>query len=262
MSNMKLIISCAFKPVFAIIFALTSTLSIRAQNDSIINSANQRDSVFTPEHYFYFNYFVDSHYRPVYSKYGVFDAAQTKIEIPYMYSYSISFGLLKQVREHIALDMAFSVSRLNVESETRYFDYDLIQPNTLQLRQICFTNDFTYITIPIGVSYTVGKKYQLGIYNGIASKFNGKEGVSVADNYYPGGGYFPEGRNKQKEYLIDGNAKFNLEYRVGMILGYKAERFIVQLMPIYRIDIFNTFRGVKWKHAQSKGLGITFMSKF
>jgi hypothetical protein len=98
-----------------------------------------------------------------------------------------------------------------------------------------------------------------GIYAGLALKFKIRDYGQAYRGYPDGsaGSEPPYGWVRSfPRAKID---IFNIDARAGLFVQYNFKRSKLHLMPLYRLDLLNTFRGYgnDWKHASTKGIAIT-----
>gem|GEM_PF-3028493 len=195
----------------------------------------------------HFYYSWDSESRAVYTDHGVFDGRQLNWKNGVTRSYSLGIGWTRYLLKNLAATGGLEFSVKNVTTDTLYFT------NSLDKSAI-YNNEVSYLNFPLGVRYAIGNKIKLGAFAGAAFKFKLEEGGSFykryadgsAGNMGPYGGVPTFPRRETDRYNMDG--------RFSLFAEYEGKHIKWRLMPVYRIDLRDTYKWMSWKNAVSKGI--------
>jgi hypothetical protein len=174
--------------------------------------------------YMHIYYSWDSDYRPVFTEDGVFDAYQYNWKNGVTRSYTFAMGWTHFFTPNFSGSVGAEVKFISVRTDSIYLANDPENP-------IIHSGSTHYINLPFCARYSFGKKIRIGGYGGTALKLKVDDSGPM--------------RN------ID---RFNMDVRAGVFAEYNFKRMRLRIMPVYRIDLFDTYKWAKWKHASSKGL--------
>ncbi|MGB3948604.1 MAG: hypothetical protein WBM13_11515 [Bacteroidia bacterium] len=209
------------------------------------------DTVELKKNFFVMSYFVDQNYRMVYTDNGIVDGYQKYSDSPELKGYSTFCGWAKQFNKHIVSDIGIEYTFKRLRTNTLYFPVD-----TTGMKEAIalYTNNVSFVTIPISVSFAIGKKLKFGVQTGIAPKFKISDSKQFFKGYHP---YYGIGSNSL--ILPTKSDNFNIEYRVSAFIEYNFKQTKMRLAPIYRIDLMNTYKKVNLKNAHSMGIGFIIL---
>jgi len=218
----------------------SSAKVVTSKEDSIAEYEANQETIEFKKNYFQMSYFSDFNSRSVYTDHGILKGNE-------MGSSSVSCGWIRQIKKHFAIDLDVELSRKNFT--TGAISIAPNGTNTIQETQATYINNITYLNLPIGVNYSVGKKIKVGLYSGVALKFEIEDDTQFYKTYSDNSG---RGNN----IVLSGkNDDFNLEYRIAAFAEYNFKRVKYRVVPIYRVDMLNTYKGIDGKKANSIGIG-------
>jgi hypothetical protein len=192
--------------------------------------------------------FLDNGYRGVYTSNGVLAGQQ----ISTFSSYTLGIGCLRQIRRNISIEInvelsseKYTTSRIKLPLDTSIKER---QPSS-----VWYDNHAYFVNIPVGFRYTVGNKFRIGCYIGLAPKISLEDEVRIHTTY------------TDNTYTADGNSYkgkrsgFNLNARLGLFAEYNFRKTRLRVMPVFRYDLLNTFGKINHRKGSTKGIGIEFM---
>jgi hypothetical protein len=218
-------------------------------NSIVAQSFAEEDSIEKPivnkQLRFQIGYFQDVNYHPVYTDHDILNGNQSAVEIDIN---SVAIGASKALHKNVSIEVNCELSSKQVDTKRIY----LYQNSTSIVQEMSAQYGYTvqYINIPIGLNYYVGNKFKIGIHNSFAFKFK----IADALGYYK---VYSDGSGKGNSLpLSNKKDAFNIDYRIGLFVSYQLKQVNIKLMPIYRIDLLNTYKDFNYKHANSYGVGI------
>jgi hypothetical protein len=165
-----------------------------------------------------FYYSWDTETRSIFTQYGLLDADQSNYPNGITRSWTVGCAWTSRLTKHLYSTVGAEYSEKTVISDSVLPDLG---------RQ--YLTGAEYINLPFGVQYNYGRKFRIGAFAGGAVKFN-IERSDVFDN------------------------RVNADARLGFFLEYRFTKCWVKLMPLYRQDLFDTFKWFETKNAVSKGI--------
>lgn len=218
-------------------------------NSIAAQSLSEGDSIEKPivnkQFRFQIAYFQDNVFYPVFTDHGILDGNHATVALDIN---SVAIGASKALHKNVSIELNCKLSSKQVDTKRIY----LYQNSTSTVQETSAQYGYTvqYINIPIGLNYYVGNKFKIGIHNSFAFKFK----IADALGYYK---VYSDGSGKGNSLPLSNKKEaFNIDYRIGLFASYQLKQVNIKLMPIYRIDLLNTYKGFKYKHANSYGVGI------
>jgi hypothetical protein len=210
----------------------------------------EEDTVELKKNFFLMSYSIDQNYRMVYTDNGMLDGNQKYTDAPELKGYSTACGWAKQFNKHIVSDIGIEYSFKRVKTPTLYFPLDT---TGMKETAATYTNDISFVNIPIGVSYAIGKKVKFGVHSGIALKFK----ISDAKQFYKS--FYPDSGSGNSLVLPTKADNFNVEFRISTFVEYNFKYTKIRVLPIYRMDLMNTYKNTNLKKSHSMGIGFSIL---
>ncbi len=235
----------AMKKVFHFLLLLSPAAYAQSASD-LTDSIPESDTLNYRKNYIHCYYSVDHESRSMYTDHGIQDGRQG----PLVSSWTLGIGWTGDITRHITLSAGIEYSFKTVITDT-------IELNDPIERSVHYRNEVSYANIPLTIHYMVGNKFRIGILAGTALKYKLLES-GHSFRWHNDGSGTSEPPAGHTNFPLRRSSRLNQDIRVGAIFEYNFKNSRIRLLPVYRFDLFNTYKQIEVKKATNFGLQVEY----
>lgn len=229
---------------FLLFFLLALPLGHVYGQDSLLVADEDDSAAFTPHNFMEIYYGPASVSHAVYTPDGVFMSKNQRR----LSAFTVGAGFHRQETKHFSYRIDAEVSFMALAEKRLATGTSVGNGVTIDSTDYQGNYGNANLSLMAGWSLYAGKKLAIGFFGGCSPQLKLQEQVNYAW-HYSNGNVHGDGnsyRKKMDTWNADVRAAFFIEAG-----GSKTKFFIC---PLYRYELFNTFRGISMKHASSFSL--------